>query len=69
MNDRYPKAFWEWARENGLTPRGPRGSYQNRIRQKDIGRLRKEWGQMQKEKSSEQSSDRATNAVSSGIPG
>ncbi len=38
-----PPEFWEWARENGLPPRGPRGSPEN-IRRRDImGSLIARW--------------------------
>lgn len=40
---RWPKEFWEWARENGLHPREPRGSPMNKLRQNQIARLHSIW--------------------------
>lgn len=44
----YPREFWDWAKEHGLTPRGPIGSVQNWERKGQIPELYKAWVRLQK---------------------
>ena len=48
MGTKWPKEFWEWARANGLHPRGPRGSPINKLRQAQVARLHSQWLYLQK---------------------
>ena len=48
MGAKWPKEFWDWAREHGLPPRQPRGSEQNKERQRLTPKLYKQWRLEQK---------------------